>query len=87
MPTVSRPAPMRAASVAELNRQRQADLRFLCIASLAGLPQISLPAFDIDGAPVGLSLIGAAGTDMALLQLGARLEARLEAQSEHRQQI
>jgi amidase len=87
MPTVSEPAPMRAASVTELNRQRQADLRFLCIASLAGLPQISLPAFDIDAAPVGLSLIGAAGTDIALLQLGARLEARLEAQREHRQRI
>jgi amidase len=83
MPTVSGPAPMRTASVVELNRQRQADLRFLCIASLAGLPQISLPAFNLHGAPVGLSLIGAAGTDMALLQLGARLEA----QGSHRHRI
>jgi amidase len=76
MPTVSGPAPLRAASIVELNRQRQADLRFLCIASLAGLPQISMPAFSLDGAPVGLSLIGAAGTDMALLQFGARLAAQ-----------
>jgi amidase len=75
MPTVSGPAPMRSSSLAELNIQRHADLRLLCIASLAGLPQISLPAFSVHGAPVGLSLIGAEGTDMALLELGAQLEA------------
>jgi amidase len=76
MPTVPGPAPMRVASVAELNNQRRADLRFLCIASLAGLPQISLPFLTALGAPLGLSLIGAAGTDTTLLALVAKLEAQ-----------
>lgn len=74
MPTVSAPAPLRNASVAELNRQRQADLRFLCMASLAGLPQVSIPALTVHGAPLGLSIIGAPGTDAALLDLAATLE-------------
>jgi amidase len=76
MPTVSGPAPLRASSVAELNSQRHADLRFLSIASLAGLPQVSVPALTALGAPLGLSLIGAAGTDSSLLALAAKLEAQ-----------
>lgn len=76
MPTVSGPAPMRVSSVAELNSQRLADLRFLCIASLAGVPQVSLPLLTVHGAPLGLSLIGAAGTDATLLALAAKLEAQ-----------
>jgi len=76
MPTVSAPGPKRSASVEELNAQRLADLRFLCVAGLAGLPQISVPALSVSGAPLGMSFIGAPGTDKALLALVARLEAQ-----------
>jgi amidase len=76
MPTVSGFAPMRDSSVAELNNQRRADLRFLCIASLAGLPQVSLPALTaVSHAPLGLSLIGSAGMDGPLLALATKLAA------------
>jgi amidase len=44
-----------------------------CIASLTGLPQISIPAGTIEGCPIGLSFIGWAGGDEALLDLAVKL--------------
>ena len=44
-------------------------MRLTCIAGLGGLPQISLPAGTVSGCPVGLSFIGWAGGDEALLGL------------------
>ena len=43
-----------------------------CIAGLCGLPQITIPAGVVDGCPVGLGLIGPAGSDRALLELAVR---------------
>ena len=48
-------------------------MRLTCIAGLAGLPQMTLPVATLCGLPVGLSLIGWAGGDEALLALGLRL--------------
>ena len=42
-------------------------------AGLAGLPQVSLPAGTVDGALVGLSLIGPLGGDGALLAMAEAL--------------
>ena len=44
-------------------------MRLTCIAGLGGLPQISVPAGTVSGCPVGLSFIGWAGGDEALLDL------------------
>ena len=44
-------------------------MRLTCIAGLGGLPQVSLPAGTVEGCPVGLSFIGWAGGDEALLDL------------------
>lgn len=41
------------------------------IAGHAGLPQVTLQAGNVAGAPVGLSIVGAPGTDLALLALAA----------------
>jgi amidase len=51
--------------------------RITCIAGLGGLPQVSLPAGTIAGAPIGLSFIGWAGGDEALLELAVRLSRYL----------
>ena len=48
-------------------------MRLTCIAGLSGLPQISLPIGTIGGCPVGLSFIGWAGGDEALLDLAVSL--------------
>lgn len=48
----------------------------LCsIASLAGLPQISLPVATLEGCPFGVSVIGPKGSDRHLLKLVQRFSA------------
>ena len=53
---------------------RTLTLQSTCLAGHAGLPQISIPAFEAAGCPVGLSFIGWQGGDEALLDLAVRLE-------------
>jgi amidase len=48
-------------------------MRLTCIAGLGGLPQVSIPIGIVDGCPVGLSFIGWAGGDEALLDLAFSL--------------
>ena len=49
---------------------RKKTMALISLASLAGLPQVSIPAVrSADGVPVGLSLMGWAGGDEALLNL------------------
>jgi amidase len=55
---------------------RSRALSILCIAGLAGLPQITLPLATVDGLPLGLSLIGPAGRDRALIAFAAGIMAR-----------
>lgn len=52
---------------------RARALAILCISGLAGVPQISLPMATMDGFPLGLSLIGPAGRDRALIDVAARV--------------
>jgi amidase len=48
-------------------------MRLTCTAGLSGLPQVSIPAGTVSGCPVGLSFIGWAGGDEALLDLAAQI--------------
>lgn len=73
VPTGPAPAPRRDAPEAELDAFRARALAMLCPAGIAGLPQLSLPAGKADGAPVGLSLLGAPGSDGRLLAMARRL--------------
>jgi aspartyl-tRNA(Asn)/glutamyl-tRNA(Gln) amidotransferase subunit A len=55
-------------------------IRFTCLANLSGAPSVSLPAgVAADGLPVGVQLTGRPYDDIALLELAARVEARLVA--------
>ena len=56
---------------------RTETLGFTCLAGHAGLPQISIPAAEAAGCPIGLSFIGWHGGDEALLDLTVRLEPLL----------
>ncbi|MBS3962231.1 MAG: amidase [Sandarakinorhabdus sp.] len=56
----------------------QAD--FTALANLAGLPALSIPAgWTAEGLPVGVQLVGRARSETALLALGRKLEAALNA--------
>lgn len=67
---------LRTSPLREMREAVDRIIHLTCIAGLAGLPQISLPLGTSAGIPVGLSLIGARGSDHMLLDL-ARTLARL----------
>ena len=60
-------APLLTSSTAEQDAVRVATISVTAIAGLAGLPEVTLPAGSVGGAPVGLSLVAAPGRDLALL--------------------
>ncbi len=74
LPSAPRAAPLKgtATSTIEITYRHQA-ICLLCIAGLGGLPQVTLPMAKIDGLPLGVSLIGAAGSDLQLLSLACEL--------------
>lgn len=55
---------------------RAAVLSYTSAWNLTGLPAISLPVGLVNGMPVGLQVIGAAGEDERLLQVMAKLFER-----------
>ncbi len=75
LPTMPGIAPRLDADEATFEAFRGRAISMLCIAGLAGFPQISLPMMSVDGCPVGLSLIGPPGRDRALIDLAARILA------------
>jgi len=78
LPTVPRIAPLKGLPVADVEvTYRYLAMNLLCIAGLAGLPQVSLPLAQLNGCPLGLSLVGAAGSDLFLLETVRRLEQSL----------
>lgn len=75
LPTMPDVAPRRDEPESGLEAYRNAAIRLLCIAGLAGLPQLSLPLATRLGAPLGLSVLGPRGRDRSLVRLALRLGA------------
>ncbi|HEY2993560.1 MAG TPA: amidase [Methylomirabilota bacterium] len=74
MPTTPFPAPPRGLSLPALEPVRS---RILCLAAhggLAGFPQVSVPGAHAGGLPVGLSILGARGSDATLVAVARALE-------------
>jgi amidase len=72
LPTTPGPAPRLTAGSGEVElADRRRAMALLCIAGLGGLPQVTIPAGTVDGAPVGLSVLGPPGGDLELLRLVA----------------
>ncbi|MCD0502758.1 amidase [Bordetella petrii] len=74
MPTVPGPAPSRCSPAGLLAEERHRVQQLVSAAGLAGLPQVSMPWIKVDGAPVGLSLIGARANDGAVIHAARSLE-------------
>jgi amidase len=64
-------APLLQTPAAALDAFRSRALELLCPAGHAGLPQMSLPAAELDGCPLGLSIAGARDCDQDLLDFAA----------------
>jgi amidase len=69
LPSAAGPAPRIDATMAEHERVRLRMIGITSIASLGGLPQVSLPLGRLAEGPVGLSLIAPRGQDALLLDL------------------
>ena len=68
LPSSPRIAPLRNTPVDEIEIDfRNQAMCLLCVSGLGGLPQISLPLAQLDGMPLGLSLISRHGNDEMLL--------------------
>lgn len=77
LPTMPDIAPLQDAPLDTLEDYRNRAVQMLCLAGLSGFPQISLPLCRRDGAPLGLSLLGPAGSDRSLIALAERVVATL----------
>jgi amidase len=73
LPTTPGMAPRTDVPTEALEPFRANVMRLTCIAGLSGLPQVTIPIGTVSGCPVGLSFIGWAGADEALLDLAVRL--------------
>ncbi|HEX7874037.1 MAG TPA: amidase [Sphingobium sp.] len=78
-PIVPGEAPLLDISGAAADAMRGRMIDLLCVAGLTGRPQIAFPlGHGPHGAPIGLSLIGAPGSDEQLIDAAARLATALE---------
>ncbi len=73
LPSAAGPAPVLTAPAGVVQEFRTRSMLLTCTAGIGGLPQLSIPAGRVDGAPVGVSVIGWAGGDEALLDLACAL--------------
>lgn len=73
LPTAASVAPLRTAALDEINSTRLQSTNLLCISPLSGIPQLQLPLVRQHEVPLGISLLAARGTDLALGRLGAEI--------------
>jgi amidase len=76
MPTTPFPAPLKGQSLPALEPVRGRILGLAAHGGLTGVPQVSVPGAQVDGLPVGLSIVGGHGSDAALIAVARALEAR-----------
>ena len=73
IPTAADIAPLKSDSVETMDDYRNRSIKMLCLAGLSGFPQISMPLSQRLGAPLGISLLGPAGSDMQLVRLAQQI--------------
>lgn len=78
MPTTPFPAPIQGLPVSAMDPFKD---RITCLAAqggLAGHPQVNIPGGTVDGLPIGLSIIGARGSDAALVSIARTIGKEFE---------
>ncbi len=77
LPSAASVAPRRDADSATVDAVRLRTMAITCLAGLAGLPQVSIPMATPEGVPLGISLLGPAGSDLPLIRLAMQVHAAL----------
>ena len=72
-PTTPFPAPLCGQRLSTLDPLRERITRLACHGGLTGVPQVVIPGSTVDGLPIGLSIIGAPGTDATLVAVARAL--------------
>jgi amidase len=67
LPTTAAPAPRRGERLSARNQLRSRNSALTSIAGMSGVPQLNLPVAEVDGLPVGLSLLAARDGDEMLI--------------------
>ena len=75
LPTAPGPAPKLGESLSARKSYQRALFALVSIASTIGTPQINLPVAEVEGLPIGLSLIGAKGSDEMLTAFAREVAA------------
>ncbi len=73
MPTMPDVAPLLTESETALDTYRNQAVNLLCLAGLAGMPQVTIPLATRLGAPLGISIMGPRGSDLSLVAIAAKL--------------
>ena len=82
LPSAPGIAPLANTPPAAMESYRSKAMRLLCIAGLAGTPQVSIPVTQMRDGPLGLSLMMAPGADRALLDFVCAHDLR-DRQTQH----
>lgn len=80
LPTAPGPAPKIETESQHLAEYRDKLLSFTCLAGLTGQPQVHLPLFQYEQAPVGLSILGRKNSDIDLIRFARNI---MDQNSEH----
>lgn len=73
LPSAASFAPLRNADPAAVDAIRLRTMAITCIGGLSGLPQISIPFRSSEGIPLGVSIMGPAGSDLALVRMAKEI--------------
>ena len=66
-------APLKNCPPAQTTTFRERAMGMLCISGIGRLPQITLPLAEVNGLPLGISLVAARGNDEMLLEVAKNL--------------
>jgi amidase len=78
LPSAAGVAPFLNDSGQAIDQLRMRTMHITCIAGISGVCQVSIPFKNKAGIPVGVSLVGPAGSDLAVIRLATAISKALE---------
>lgn len=73
LPSAAGLAPKLNATGADVDAMRTRTMHITCIGGISGVCQVSIPYKNAEGIPVGVCLMGPAGSDLALIKLAIQI--------------